>query len=124
MLLTMNLLPALAALVLPFLKSKRDKHRCVILTLALEAVLAANALLLPERELVLFAMTESLTIALRLDGISKLFMAIAAFGFLLTGIYAFRYLEGEEKDDRFFVFYLLSLAALLGMDISRNLNSM
>ena len=43
MMLTMILLPALAALVLPFLKKKQDKHRCVILALALEAVLAANA---------------------------------------------------------------------------------
>lgn len=124
MMLTMLLLPALAALVLPFLKTKQDKHRCVTAALALEAVLAANALFLPERELVLFSMTETLTIALKLDGISKLFMAIAAFGFLLTGVYAFRYLEHEEKDDRFFCFYLLSLAALMGMDFSRNLVTM
>ncbi len=122
--LTMLLLPALAALVLPFLKTKQDKHRCVTAALALEAVLAANALFLPERELVLFSMTETLTIALKLDGISKLFMAIAAFGFLLVGLYAFRYLEHEEKDDRFFCFYLLSLAALMGMDFSRNLVTM
>ena len=124
MMLTIILLPALAALVLPFLKTKQDKHRCVTAALALEAVLAANALFLPERELVLFSMTETLTIALKLDGISKLFMAIAAFGFLLVGLYAFRYLEHEEKDDRFFCFYLLSLAALMGMDFSRNLVTM
>ncbi|MGM9604945.1 MAG: complex I subunit 5 family protein [Faecousia sp.] len=124
MMLTMILLPALAALALPFLKNRQDKHRCVTLALALEAVLAANALFLPERELVLLSITENLTVALRLDGISKLFMAIASFGFLLTGIYAFRYLEQEEKQDRFFCFFLLSQAALMGMDFSRNLISM
>ena len=124
MMLTMILLPALAALVLPLLKSGQNKHRCVVLSLALEAVLAGNALFLPERELVLLSMTESLTFALKLDGISKLFMAIAAFGFLLTGIYAFRYLEHEEKQERFFTFFLLSQAALMGMDFSRNLITM
>ena len=124
MMLTMILLPALAALVLSLLKSGQDKHRCVVLSLALEAVLAGNALFLPERELVLLSMTESLTFALKLDGISKLFMAIAAFGFLLTGIYAFRYLEHEEKRERFFAFFLLSQAALMGMDFSRNLITM
>lgn len=124
MMLTMILLPALAALVLPLLKSGQNKHRCVVLSLALEAVLAGNALFLPERELVLLSMTESLTFALKLDGISKLFMAIAAFGFLLTGIYAFRYLEHEEKQERFFTFFLLSQAALMGMDFSRNLVTM
>lgn len=122
--LTMILLPALAALVLPFLKNKQGKHSCVLLALALEAVLAANALFLPERELVLFSMTESLSIALRLDGISKLFMAISAFGFLLTGVYAFRYLEHDQNDDRFFLFFLLSQAALMGMDFARNLITM
>lgn len=120
----MILLPALAALVLPFLKNKQGKHSCVLLALALEAVLAANALFLPERELVLFSMTESLSIALRLDGISKLFMAISAFGFLLTGVYAFRYLEHDQNDDRFFLFFLLSQAALMGMDFARNLITM
>ena len=124
MMLTMILLPALAALALPFLKSKLDRHRCVLLALALEAVLAANALFLPERELVLFSMTRTLTIGFRLDGISKLFMAIAAFGFLLVGLYAFRYLEHEERDDKFFSFFLLSQAALMGMDFSRNLITM
>lgn len=120
----MILLPALAALALPLLKSRQEQHRCIALSLALEAVLAANALLLPEREMVLFSMTQELTIALRLDGISKLFMAIAAFGFLLVGLYAFRYLEHEQRTDRFFRFFLLSLSALMGMDFSRNLITM
>ena len=124
MMLTMILLPALAALALPFLKRRQDAHRVVLLALALEAVLAANALLLPEREMTLFSMTEALTIGLRLDGISKLFMSIAAFGFLLTGIYSFRYLEHEERDNKFFSFFLLSQAALMGMDFSRNLITM
>ena len=47
MMLTMILLPALAALVLPFLKKKQDQRRCVILSLTLEAVLAGE-LLYPE----------------------------------------------------------------------------
>lgn len=124
MMLTMILLPALAALALPLLKSRRGKHRCTLAALALEAALAAVMLFAPEGEMVLFSMTDSLTVALRSDGISKLFMAIAAFGFLLVGLYAFRYLEREEDDQRFFVFFLLSLAALMGMDFSRNLITM
>ena len=51
-------------------------------------------------------------------------MAIAAFGFLLVGIYAFQYLNHEENDDKFFSYFLLSLAALMGMDFSRNLITM
>lgn len=124
MMLTLILLPAIVGAVLPLLKNKKSQHCTVAAALILEAVLAAIALFAPEQEMVLFAMTDSLTVALKMDGISKLFMAIAAFGFMLTGIYAFRYLEHEEKDSRFFTFFLLSQAALMGMDFSRNLITM
>ena len=124
MMLILILLPALAGIALPFVHGKQNKHRLTAAALIAEAALTAVMLLRPQQEAVLFSMTDSLTIALRMDGISRLFMAIAAFGFLLTGIYAFRYLEHEENDDRFFSFFLLSLAALMGMDLSRNLITM
>ena len=124
MMLILILLPALAGIALPFVHGKQNKHRLTAATLIAEAALTAVMLLRPQQEAVLFSMTDSLTIALRMDGISRLFMAIAAFVFLLTGIYAFRYLEHEENDDRFFSFFLLSLAALMGMDLSRNLITM
>lgn len=124
MMLTMILLPAAVGAALPLLKDKSGKHRMVLCSLILEAVMTAIALFTPEKEMVLLSMTAKLTIALRMDGVSKLFMSIAGFGFLLTGIYAFRYLEHEEKDDAFFSFFLLSQAALMGMDFSRNLITM
>lgn len=124
MMLTLILLPALVGIALPFLKDKEGRHRVIAVSLILEAVLAAILLFTPGREMVLFSMTETLSVALRMDGISRLFMAIAAFGFLLTGFYAFRYLEHEENDSRFFSFFLLSQAALMGMDFSRNLITM
>lgn len=125
MMLTMILLPGLVGSILPFLKDKNGRHRVIGCVLILEAVMAAIALFSPEKEMVLFSMTENLVIALRMDGISKLFMAIAAFGFLLTGFYAFRYLEHEtSRECEFYSFYLLSLAALMGMDFSRNLITM
>lgn len=124
MMLTMILLPALTGLALPFLKNRDGKHRMTLTALMLEAVQAVILLFAPQREIVLFSITDSLSIALRADGISRLFMLIAAIGFLLISIYAFRYLEHEEKDDKFFSFFLLSQAALMGMDFSRNLISM
>lgn len=122
--LLMILLPALAGILLPLVKSKQNKHLVTTITLALEAMLAFIVLFSPERESVLFAMTDSLTVTLGVDKVSKLFVAIAAFGFLLVGIYAYQYLNHEENDDKFFSFFLLSLAALVGMDFSRNLITM
>ena len=120
----MILLPALAGILLPLVKGKQNKHLATTNTLALEAMLAFIVLFSPERESVLFAMTDSLTVTLGVDKVSKLFVSIAAFGFLLVGIYAYQYLNHEENDDKFFSFFLLSLAALVGMDFSRNLITM
>ena len=122
--LLMILLPALAGILLPLVKSKQNKHLVTTITLALEAMLAFIVLFSPERESVLLSMTDSLTVTLGVDKVSKLFVAIAAFGFLLVGIYAYQYLNHEENDDKFFSFFLLSLAALVGMDFSRNLITM
>ncbi|MDO4492561.1 MAG: proton-conducting transporter membrane subunit [Clostridia bacterium] len=125
MMILMILVPVLAAAVLPFLGEDRKKiHLVAGAALVLEALLALYMLTVPAAEAVLFSMTETLTVALRMDGVSKVFMAIAAFGFLPTGIYAFKYLEHEEGEGRFFVFFLLSEAALMGMDFSRNLITM
>lgn len=124
--LTMILLPVAAGILLPILKLKNRTGKCIFIAAILgsEAAGAVCLLLADSAELTLFSMTEVLTAALRLDGISKLFMAIAAFGFLLAGIFAFRYMEHSEREDSFFCFFLLSLGALMGMDFSKNLITM
>lgn len=125
MMLLMILLPALAGVVMPFLKEDRKTiHLVSGAVLAAEALLTLVMLFKGQAETVLFNMTETLSIALRMDGVSKVFMAIAGFAFLPTGIYAFKYLEHEAGEGRFFSFFLLSEAALMGMDFSRNLITM
>lgn len=120
------LLPWAAGILLPLLKLKNRKGKCALTSavLLLEAAGAVVLLLSGSAELTLFSMTKNLTVALRMDGISKLFMAIAAVGFLLSGLYAFRYLKHSEREDSFFGFFLLSLGALMGMDMSSNLITM
>ena len=94
--LLMILLPALAGILLPLVKSKQNKHLVTTIALALEAMLAFIVLFSPERESVLLSMTDSLTVTLGVDKVSKLFVAIAAFGFLLVGIYAYQYLSARS----------------------------
>lgn len=126
MMLTVILLPLAAGLLLPALKLKNRKGKCRYLFAVLLAEAVCTVLLLASdgAELTLFSMTQTLTVALRIDGISKLFMAIAAFGFLFAGVFAFRYMEHSEREDSFFTFFLLSLSALMGMDCSKNLITM
>lgn len=125
MMLLLIFIPAIAGVLLPLLKgSRKTTHTIAAAALIAEALLTAFFLMQPSAEMVLFSMTDSLTAALRMDGISRIFMAIAGFGFLPTGIYAFKYLEHEGNEEGFFCFFLLSQAALMGMDLSRNLITM
>lgn len=125
------LIPMLAGVLLPVMKLKSRKQKLVLVfaVLALTAADVTALAFLPAQEVVLFSMTDTLRVALRPDGISRMFMLIAAWGFLFAGIFAFKYMEHEEKEgafpeDIFYCFYLLSLAALIGMDLSSGLISM
>ena len=120
------LLPLAAGALLPILNPRTRKTRaCYVLTaLLLEAALVTWLLLQAQAEFFVFSMTEVLTVAFRMDGVSRLFLLIAAYGYLLTGIYALRYMEHEGRENSFFSFYLLSLGALAGMDLARNLTTM
>lgn len=120
------LLPLAAGVLLPICNPKTGKQRAyfVLTTLFLEAALVSWLLLQDEAACSVFSMTPSLTIAFRMDGVSRLFLLIAAYGFLLAGIYALRYMEHAGRENSFFSFFLLSLGALAGMDLSGNLITM
>ena len=128
--LSVILVPALAGALLPVFRFRRKGN--LIYTgavLLLVTVLSCVLLSGENTEFVLFSMTEKLSVSLHLDLLSRVFIAAGAFGFLLAGIFAFRYMEHEEKEgsfkeSTFYSFYLLTLAAIFGMDMSKNLIAM
>ena len=130
LMLTVILLPVLAGVLCKLLRLPR--RGLLILSgtaLCLEAAAATVLCFLEPTTLTLFSMTDVLKVTLRMDGTSKLFLLVGAWGFLLSGIFAFRYLEGEEEEGgfpeaNFYLFFLLSLAALAGADLSANLISL
>lgn len=69
----------------------------------------------------LFNLTKSLPILFKIDGVSRFFAVITAIVWVLAGIYSFVYMSHEEKEERYYGFYLLSLAALIGLEFSGNL---
>lgn len=128
---TAVLLPMLSGIGMAFLKNGKRKTKIAYLlsVLAAEAILVTALLFSENAEFVLFSMTDSLKVLIKSDGISKVFMAIAAYGYLLAGIFSVRYMDMEEKhgafpERMFYAFYLMSLGALIGMDISGNLIAM
>ncbi len=124
--LVLILLPMVAGALLPLLPGKawRLRRTYLFLVLAVETVLTVILLSRPSAYQPLFAITEKLTFGLQMDGASKLFMAVAAFGCLLIGIFAMGYMDKEEHQASFFAFYLLTLGAIMGVDLAANLVTM
>ena len=120
------LLPLLGALALALLRPKQavTRNALVLSVLVAEVALCVVLALQREASLTLFSMTELLSVKLRMDGVSRLFLLIAAGGFLLAGIYAIPYMKHSGRENTFFCCYLLSLGALAGMDLAANLTTM
>lgn len=130
-LLIVTVLPMLGGALLPLMRFRSRRGKCLYagLLLAVEAILVTLVVVLPTEELHLFSMTEKLSVSLRADSVGKVFLCVSSYGYLLAGIFAFRYLEHAEKEgtfpeNMFWSFYLLSLGALVGMDLSENLITM
>jgi len=70
-------------------------------------------------EITLWRMTDTISIALSVDGLSRFFLALVAVMWTLTGFYAFGYMEHEES--RFYGFYLISMGVLSGLCMAKNL---
>ena len=125
------LLPVFAGILLAVLSVKERQIRDLIVTASLAAELLCVILLCLQKEAsgTLFAMTETLSVQLRLDAVSRLFLLVSAGGYLLAGIFATRYMDHEEaegslSENTFYCFLLTSLGALAGMALSANLIAM
>ena len=120
------LLPLAGGAVLPLfrIRHKRALHILVLAMLAIEAAAVTALLFSDPAELTVLRMTDTLVLSLRMDGVSRLFLAVASCGYLAAAVFAFRYLEHGGNETSFFSFFLLSLGALAGMDLSKNLITM
>ena len=113
MLLAPLLLPALAALV----AARRPEKKLLIPLMSLELILVLVCLFVPgELEI---PCLPAMPLLLKADLVGKLFSVLFAVMFLLAGIFAFEYLH--ERLEAYFVFFLLTLSAMLGLCYAGNL---
>ncbi len=69
-------------------------------------------------------MTDSLSISLKMDGLSRVFCALIAVLWPLAALYAFEYMAHEGGENRFFAFYTMSYGVTAGIATSGNLFTM
>ena len=114
--------PVVFGLLAGCVKNRNARNTLTGTALIVNALFVLLAVLRGAQELTLWQLTDTVSIYFHVDGVSKLFLLIAAVGYLLAGVYAFRYLK--EGHERFFRFFLLSQAALVGMCFAENLVTM
>jgi len=93
---------------------------------ALSAVMVTSILVLfinlwgPVDSLVFWGFGSRMSIAFKVDGLSRLFSAITAILWPLATVYAFDYMEHEGDEKRFFCFYTVTYGVTLAIAYSAN----
>lgn len=115
------LFPALAALVmglLPLKHNSRGTHLLSAAALAVNFGLCLWLMFLGEGSVTLFRLGEDLPIALHSDLAGRLFLLLCGGMWLNSGVFSFGYLPHEGNEQRYYVFYLLTIAAINGICLS------
>ena len=119
-------LPVLAGIVLAAARMRRRTCKLWLMT-AVFAVEAAGVVWLALNgadDVTLFRLTDTLVISLSLDRLGKLFALVFSFAWMLVGIFSFRYMTHEKREDLFFSFFLICEGMLLGACFAANLISL
>lgn len=118
------ILPILLPLILgiPIFRQKDEarRDRLVVLSLALTGAAALACCLLPDRALTLMTIEGTLTVALAVDGVSRLFLALICVIWALVAVFAFPYIKHAGKERQFFGFYTMAQGALTGLALAAN----
>ena len=116
------LLPIALALVWRFRCLEGESlNRATLITVAAGACLAALSALLPQEGEICLRWTDMLTLSLRVDGVSRVWLLLIAVIWPGVALYATEYLEHDPNPGRFYLFYTVTQGILHGLAISGNL---
>lgn len=117
--------PILCGLYLLVRKEFKERRKLLAVTgilLLLSTGLPAMTLGMERgRAYVLFYLTDRLPLMLRADGVSVLFAGLAAVVFLCAGVFSFEYMKHEQKEKRYYGYYLIVLGVLYALCFAGNL---
>lgn len=121
------ILPIIGGALMPLLKlpdKKRNIFLMILVCITSAIALYCVAVHDPKEGFVLFHLTGNLDFALRLDGMGSVFSCIVAILWPLATLYAFEYMEHEERTTSFFAFYTVTYGVTMGIAMSKNLLTM
>ena len=124
---TVVLLPILGGILIPMLPF-RDRRKMLWY---IEALVLINSILVltvllfqPEEAFVLFRFTGNLRVSFHLDGMGKVFAALAAALWPLAALYSFEYMKNDSNEKSFFMFYVITYGVTLGIAMADNILTM
>lgn len=117
------ILPLILGVCIGFIKDERKRNLLVFGTILAETALIFY-LCMGDTALEVWEITDRLSITYHADGLAKLFACLICVIWLLAGIYSMEYMKHEHKPARFFMFYVMSLGALMSLCFSANMMTM
>ena len=124
---TVVLLPILGGILIPMLPFHNRKQMLIYieaLVLVNSALIIAMLLDEPEEAFVLFRFTGDLRVSFHLDGLGRIFAAMAAVLWPLAVLYSFEYMKHEGHEATFFMFYVITYGITLGVAMADNILTM
>lgn len=99
------------------LRSFREKYVGAVLILNMAFVIWA---VFSGGRITIVNLTNNLSLFLKADEMSAVFNVLVSVTWLLAGFFSFEYMNHENRNESFYLFYLLSLGALIGLGFSGN----
>lgn len=102
-------------------KSRKQREMWVLSIVVLNAIFALYAIFGAGSPYVtLFTFNSKLSLALHVDGLSKVFGTMVSILWIITTIYAFEYMTHEGHEDRFFAFFIMTFGVVVGIAFAAN----
>ena len=114
------ILPFIMGICVRLVKKEVLRNRIIVVTLIAELLLVC-LIATGQYELEVWRITDRLAIYYHIDGIGKIAACLISGIWLLAGVYSIEYMKHEENPARFFLFYILSLGALMSLCFSGNM---
>lgn len=120
------LLPILGGIGIYFMKNQIRLRRIYTLAITLITAVFVWVLILnrPSGSFALLQFTKNLNISFSLDGLGCLFAGMISCLWPLVTLYAFEYMEHEERQNSFFMFFTMTYGITLGIALSANMLTM
>ncbi len=114
------LFPVLMGLWIGKQQQEQRRNLMVLLTVCVEFFVVVY-LCFGEYALTVWQMTDTLDLAYHTDDMAKFFAVLISGIWVLAAVFSFSYMKHEKNPERFFLFYTMTLGALMSLCFSNNM---